>query len=108
MLQFFNHYRKESQSEVYNLRFPQNVFRAESVMPIGSCCWEICSNQDFCQQLQSGIQNNLEFRYIQKINIVSCQENVSNSAVSVKSSQKIFHVNLIFVSWVLLCFYCKA
>ena len=106
MLQFFNHYRKESQSEVYNLRFPQNVFRAESVMPIGSCCWEICSSQDVCQNLQSGIQNNLEFRYIQKINIVSCQENVSNSAVSVKSSQKIFHVNLI--SLVLLCFYCKA
>ena len=80
MLQFFNHYRKESQSEVYNLRFPQNVFRAKSVMPIGSCCWEICSSQDVCQQLQSGIQNNLEFRYIAKINIVSCQENVSNSA----------------------------
>ena len=108
MLQFFNHYRKESQSEVYNLRFPQNVFRAESVMPNGSCCWEICSNQDVCQQLQSGIQNNLEFRYIKKINIVSCQENGFNSAVSVKSSQNIFNVNLIFVSWVLLCFHCKA
>lgn len=55
---------------------------------MGNCCWELCSNQNYCQKLVHGIQNYLELEDIYKINIVSCsgQNNQKNIAALVESS----------------------
>ena len=94
------HSRQKNASEAIHLRLKKDEpHTAESVTVEGTCCWKICSTQDYCIQLLKEGQNiELKIEDIFKIDVISCQVLTSSIASNGVKGEFIFFGSFMFVS----------